>query len=35
MVDHQLVIRSSDGGAETIRLEPKSVAQFHQKLCRR
>ena len=27
--DHQLVIRSSDGGVETVALEPKSVADFY------
>ncbi|MET9018406.1 DUF5996 family protein [Actinopolymorpha sp. NPDC004070] len=27
---HQLVIRSSDGGVETVALEPKSVAEFYR-----
>ncbi|WP_226344866.1 DUF5996 family protein [Agilicoccus flavus] len=29
-VDHLLRLRSSDGGAETVRLEAKSVAHFHE-----
>jgi hypothetical protein len=28
-IDHQLVIRSSDGGRRTVALEPKPVADFH------
>ncbi|WP_114560855.1 DUF5996 family protein [Desertihabitans aurantiacus] len=28
-VDHQLRIRTSDGGTRSVRLEPKSVARFH------
>ncbi|TDB99097.1 DUF5996 family protein [Actinomadura sp. 7K534] len=29
-VDHRLAVRRSDGGAETVRLEPKPVARFHR-----
>lgn len=28
-IDHQLIIHSSDGGTRTVRLEPKSVADFY------
>jgi hypothetical protein len=28
-VDHQLVVRSSDGGRRTVALRPRSVADFH------
>ncbi|GAA2755295.1 DUF5996 family protein [Actinopolymorpha rutila] len=32
--DHQLVVRSSDGGVETVALEPKSVADFYHQTMR-
>src|SRR5262245_65930636 len=31
-IDHQLMIRASDGNDRTVRLEPRTVADFHQEL---
>jgi Family of unknown function (DUF5996) len=31
-IDHQLVIRSSDGSDRTVRLEPRTVADFYQEV---
>jgi hypothetical protein len=31
-LDHRLAVQSSDGGAKTLRLEPKSVAAFYAEL---
>jgi hypothetical protein len=31
-IDHQLVIRASDGATRTVRLEPRTVADFYQEV---
>src|SRR5262249_32272620 len=31
-IDHRLVIESSDGGTETLRLAPRTVADFYREL---
>jgi hypothetical protein len=31
-IDHQLIIRASDGGQRSVRLEPKTVADFYQEV---